>query len=49
VKKDLTEATYPDRYRLTVASFDVVDENEDNINEPGEHLIVRNVRIENKG
>ena len=49
VNKDLTEATYPDRYRLQVVNFDVVDENEDNINEPGEHLFVRNIKVQNIG
>jgi hypothetical protein len=47
--KDLTQATYPDRYRIQVIGFDVVDENEDNINEPGEHLLVRNIRVQNFG
>jgi hypothetical protein len=36
-----TEATYPTRYELKVVSFDVVDENQDGINEPGDQLFVK--------
>ncbi|KAF2455404.1 hypothetical protein BDY21DRAFT_365605 [Lineolata rhizophorae] len=32
---------------LQVISYDVVDENEDKINEPGEHLLIRNIRVQN--
>jgi hypothetical protein len=49
LRRDGTEATYPTRYELKVVSFDVVDENQDGINEPGEHLFVKNVRVENTG
>jgi hypothetical protein len=49
LRGDGTEATYPARYELKVISFDVVDENQDGINEPGEHLFVKNVRVENSG
>ncbi|KAH8656136.1 hypothetical protein BGZ60DRAFT_417858 [Tricladium varicosporioides] len=48
-RNDGTEATYPTRYELKVVSFEVVDENDDGINEPGEHLIVRNIRVQNTG
>jgi hypothetical protein len=44
-----TESTYPSIYQLKVVSFDVVDENEDGVNEPGEHLLVKNIRVENTG
>ena len=44
-----TEATYPTRYELRVVSFDVVDENDDGINEPGEYLLVQNIRVQNTG
>lgn len=44
-----TESTYPTIYKLRVVSFDVVDENEDGVNEPGEHLLVKNIRVENTG
>lgn len=49
LRKDNTEATYPGCYKLEVVSFDVLDENEDGINEPGEHLLVRNIKVVNKG
>jgi hypothetical protein len=45
----LSEATYPGVYRLQVTKFDIIDENEDGINEPGEHLIVHNIRVKNHG
>jgi hypothetical protein len=41
--------SYPDRYKLIVERFDVADENQDSINEPGEYLIVKNVVVRNKG
>ena len=34
---------------LKVVSFDVEDENQDGINEPGEHIIVKNLIVENVG
>jgi hypothetical protein len=49
LNKDLTEATYPGRYQLEVVGFDVFDEGEDGVNEPGEHLLVRNIKVQNKG
>jgi len=49
LRKDLTEGTYTSRYRLIVKSFDVIDENEDGINEPGEYLHVKNIVVENTG
>ena len=36
-------------YALKVVNFDIIDENEDGINEPGEHLLVHNVRVCNFG
>jgi hypothetical protein len=44
-----TESTDPTIYKLKVVSFDVVDENEDGVNEPGNHLLVKNIRVENTG
>lgn len=44
-----TQATYPGRYNLEVVSFEVVDENNDNVNEPGEHILVTNIRVKNSG
>ncbi|CAM1508808.1 Fc.00g025470.m01.CDS01 [Cosmosporella sp. VM-42] len=37
------------RYQLVVRSFDVIDENDDGINEPGEFLLVTNIVVENIG
>lgn len=49
LNNDLTEGIYTSRYQLVVSSFDVVDENMDGINEPGEFLLVQNIRIQNVG
>ncbi|KAI9775780.1 MAG: hypothetical protein M1839_000908 [Geoglossum umbratile] len=49
IRGDLSEATYPSPYTLQVVKFDIIDENEDGINEPGEHLIVHNIRVRNAG
>lgn len=49
IRGDLSEATYPGPYCLTVTKFDIIDENEDGINEPGEHLLVHNIKIRNTG
>ncbi|KAM7203108.1 hypothetical protein V8F33_002456 [Rhypophila sp. PSN 637] len=38
---------YSGRYELVVRSFDIIDENEDGIYEPGEFLIVENIVIRN--
>ncbi|KAK6519182.1 hypothetical protein TWF281_003871 [Arthrobotrys megalospora] len=40
---------YLSRYFFTLVDFDVVDENEDGIFEPGEHIYVQNIRIQNTG
>ncbi|KAK6495026.1 hypothetical protein TWF481_003054 [Arthrobotrys musiformis] len=40
---------YTSRYFFTLVDFDVVDENEDGIFEPGEHIYVQNIRIQNTG
>jgi hypothetical protein len=45
----LSEATYPSPYNLQVVKFDIIDENEDGINEPGEHIIVHNICVRNTG
>jgi hypothetical protein len=42
-------ATYSGRYGIVVMGFDVIDENDDGIFEPGEHLIVKNIRVQNNG
>lgn len=43
------EQTYRSRYNLELVGFDVEDENEDGIFEPGEHLFVRRIQIRNSG
>ncbi|KAK6334530.1 hypothetical protein TWF730_003744 [Orbilia blumenaviensis] len=40
---------YLSRYFFTLVDFDIVDENEDGIFEPGEHIYVQNIRIQNTG
>ncbi|KAF3934748.1 hypothetical protein ABW20_dc0107497 [Dactylellina cionopaga] len=40
---------YTRRYFFELLDFQVIDENEDGIYEPGEHVIVRNIRIKNTG
>lgn len=49
IRGDLSEATYPGVYCLQVTKFDIIDENEDGINEPGEHIHVHNIRVKNVG
>ncbi|KAM7206582.1 hypothetical protein V8F20_002708 [Naviculisporaceae sp. PSN 640] len=49
LRNDGGEEMYSGRYRLVVHSFDVVDENEDGITEPGEYLIVKNIVVRNVG
>ncbi|KAK0729603.1 hypothetical protein B0H67DRAFT_604814 [Lasiosphaeris hirsuta] len=49
IRGDLSEATYPAVYILEVVHFDIVDENHDGINEPGEHILVHNIRVRNRG
>jgi hypothetical protein len=43
------EQTYRSRYQLELVGFDVEDENEDDIFEPGEHLFIRRIRVRNSG
>ncbi len=40
---------YTSRYDLRLVDFDVEDENEDGIFEPGEHIYIRRIRIRNTG
>jgi hypothetical protein len=40
---------YRSRYQLELVDFDVEDENEDGVNEPGEHVFVRRIRVKNTG
>ncbi|KAK0615131.1 hypothetical protein B0T17DRAFT_657375 [Bombardia bombarda] len=46
---DGTSVEYPSRYMLAVTSFDVYDENDDGINEPGEYIIITNIVVQNTG
>lgn len=43
------ERTYRSRYQLELVDFDIEDENEDGIYEPGEHIFIRRIRIKNTG
>ena len=49
IRGDLSEATYPATYILEIVHFDVIDENHDGVNEPGEHILVHNIRVRNRG
>lgn len=44
-----TESTYPSRYQLVVVGFEVYDENGDGVNEPGEHVLVTKIYVQNTG
>ena len=46
---DVYVLAYLDRYMLEFVSYDTFDENEDGIFEPGQHLIIRNIVIQNIG
>ena len=46
---DGSTARYESCYQLELVDFDVEDENGDGIFEPGEHIIVRRIRIRNSG
>jgi hypothetical protein len=48
-RADGRQSTYSSRYRLELIGFDVTDENQDGIFEPGEHILVQHVRIRNTG
>ncbi|KAK3683011.1 hypothetical protein B0T22DRAFT_494587 [Podospora appendiculata] len=47
--EDGSSVVYSSRYMLEVVEFVVRDENEDGINEPGEHLIISNIVVKNSG
>jgi hypothetical protein len=42
-------AVFSERYLLRVIDCNVVDENEDGINEPGEHITIKDLVVENYG
>ena len=43
------QQTYLACYKLQLVDFDIEDENEDGIFEPGEHIYVRRIRVKNTG
>ncbi|KAE8448991.1 hypothetical protein EG329_008579 [Mollisiaceae sp. DMI_Dod_QoI] len=43
------EKQYRSIYQLELVDFDLEDENEDGIFEPGEHLFIRRIRVKNSG
>lgn len=43
------EQEYPSRYNLELVDFDIEDENGDGVFEPGEHIVVKRIRIRNTG
>ncbi|KAK5123601.1 hypothetical protein LTR85_002639 [Meristemomyces frigidus] len=47
--QDGTSSEYREPWKLRLVSFDVEDENGDGIFEPGEHVVVRRVRVQNIG
>ena len=49
VQSDSSIEAYTQPYMLRVYSYDVIDENEDGIFEPSEHVIVKNLVVENIG
>lgn len=49
LSNDGGRATYPSRYVLEVVGFDVHDENDDGVNEPGEYVFISNIVIKNTG
>ena len=42
-------STYDQKFEYQLLDFDVVDENNDGIFEPGECMIIKNIRIKNSG
>ena len=47
--RDGREQEYSSRYNLELVDFDIEDENGDNIFEPGEHIIIKRIRVTNTG
>ena len=47
--RDGGEQEYPSRYNLELVDFDIEDENGDGVFEPGEHIMVKRIRIRNTG
>jgi len=49
VRRDGSRERYGSCFDLRIAGFSLEDENDDGINEPGEHLFVRRIQIKNVG
>ncbi|PGG99856.1 hypothetical protein AJ80_09278 [Polytolypa hystricis UAMH7299] len=49
LRRDGAREQYHGCYDLRVSGFEIVDENEDGINEPGEHIFVENIQVHNTG
>jgi hypothetical protein len=48
-KLDGTTRSYPSKYSIDLVSFQIVDENDDGIIEPGEHIFIHQIIVHNKG
>jgi len=48
-KDDGSVSTYDSKFEFQLLDFDVVDENDDGVFEPGECVIIKNIRIKNSG
>ena len=46
---DGSVSTYDSKFEFQLLDFDVVDENDDGVFEPGECVIIKNIRIRNSG
>jgi hypothetical protein len=49
MRRDGTVERYPGCYDLQVSGFDIRDENDDGITEPGEHIFVERIQVHNAG
>ncbi|KAH8600119.1 hypothetical protein B0O99DRAFT_737601 [Bisporella sp. PMI_857] len=49
ISKNGEQKFYETRYQLELVGFDLEDENDDGVFEPGEHLFVRRIRVHNSG
>ncbi|KAE9381854.1 hypothetical protein N431DRAFT_491158 [Stipitochalara longipes BDJ] len=47
--KTAQQRSYRSRFQLELVDFDVEDENEDGVFEPGEHIFIRRIRVKNTG
>lgn len=47
--RDWARTTYRPRFEFQLVEFEVVDENQDGIFEPGECAIIQNIRVRNTG